>query len=306
MIKSKEASATPRKCKNCGVREDATLPIALCPGVPIKWNPSHEFVEAGSGEAATPSKDAYTDAARLAAVWLENGWDFAGLPPAIMALRQDEAATGPTPDWIQMAAQEIYEKFTEWKAFNPATDSRISNVIKSHFGARASSGATQKSAGSEVTSNGLSTPACDQKWSPSSESAGRNQEGQSDHKSAQPSSSGATGPRQPDCNIGTAHECCVARMKRLEKERHRLEWAEPSDVNRPDHNAIKRELERRATKGCGPDCLYHTVIRELVNGLNHEIHRNHEHSPAGCSACMEAAEALAEAREAGERHKEQG
>ncbi len=33
----------------------------------------------------------------------------------------------------------------------------------------------------------------------------------------------------PDCNVGTAHECCVARMKRLEKERYGITWDCPSD-----------------------------------------------------------------------------
>ena len=68
--------------------------------------------------------------------------------------------------------------------------------------------------------------------------------------------SGATAPTPPtfpDCNIGTAHECCVARMKRLEKERHGVGWTEPSDVNRKlvALEAYKKEVDNKFTSaGC--------------------------------------------------------
>ena len=35
-------------------------------------------------------------------------------------------------EWVRAAATEIYEKFIEWKAFDPAKDDRIAAIIAEH------------------------------------------------------------------------------------------------------------------------------------------------------------------------------
>jgi hypothetical protein len=39
---------------------------------------------------------------------------------------------GEVKEWMRVAAQEIYERFIEWKAFNPEKDDRIVKIIAAH------------------------------------------------------------------------------------------------------------------------------------------------------------------------------
>ncbi len=44
----------------------------------------------------------------------------------------------------------------------------------------------------------------------------------------------------PDCNVGTPHECCVARMKRLERERSGASPAVPPKLTRWDYDVVEQ------------------------------------------------------------------